>query len=387
MNTLHRAGRAWRTAVLVAAFALAGLSLAKSPEDRIHPDLQNALDQANKAGRTLLVDFYGGWCPWCVKMDETLGDAGVQTQLNKDFFYYKLDVGRFDQHKECIGQYGVDGIPCLIAFTSDGAVLEKHSGYMPAADFKEFLNGLVQRRALMAKGIHPDLQPALDQANKAGRTLLVDFYGGWCPWCVKMDETLADADVQAQLNKDFFYYKLDVGRFDQHKECIVQYGVDGIPCLIAFTSDGAVLEKHSGYMPVADFKTFLTGLAQRRGSKWMTLEFAQFKGESDAVESAVAHCSRTLNRQLIVYFYADGTPEHRAVENLLASAAGDPAAAKFALLRVAQPENQALASHYGCTATPFLILFRPDGNVSTFYQAAPEREEFLTALRKAGAQN
>ena len=99
----------------------------------------------------------------------------------------------------------------------------------------------------------------------------------------------------------------------------------------------------------------------------------------------MAHCAR-LNRRLIVYFYTDQTPEHRAMESLLASVADDPATAKFALLRVAQPENKGLASQYGCTATPFVILFRPNGNVSTFFQATPVREEFLTALRKAAAQ-
>jgi hypothetical protein len=33
-----------------------------------------------------------------------------------------------------------------------------------------------------------------------------------------------------------------------------------------------------------------------------------------------------------------------------------------------------------------MILFRPDGNVSTFFQEPPEREQFLAALKKAAAQ-
>jgi thioredoxin-like negative regulator of GroEL len=249
-----------------------------------------------------------------------------------------------------------------------------------------FALAAISRGQSPASGIHPDLQDALDQANKAGRILIVDFYGGWCPWCVKMDETLADSEVKAQLNKDFFYYKLDVGRFDKHKECLQQYNVDGIPCLIAFTSGGAVLQQHAGYMKAADFKSFLAGLRQGPAPKWMTLDFEQFKGEADPIESAVTRCAKKLNRRLVVYFYSDQTPEHRAMESVLASVAADPATAKFALLRVAQPENPGLASHYGCSAAPFMILFKPDGNVSTFYQAAPEREALLAALRKAAEQ-
>jgi thioredoxin-like negative regulator of GroEL len=280
----------------------------------------------------------------------------------------------------------VDGIPCFIAFSSSGTVLQQRASYMDPGDFKSFLAGLTQKRASLTKSIHPDLQEALDHANKAGRILLVDFYGGWCPWCVKMDETLADPEVKAQLGKGFFYYKLDVGRFDKHQECLQQYNVDGIPCLIAFTSGGAILQQHSGYMNAADFKSFLTGLTQAPAPKWMTLDFEQFKGENDAIESAVTYCAKKLNRRLIVYFYADQTPEHRAMESVLASVAGDPATAKFGLLRVPQPENPSLASHYGCSAAPFMILFKPDGNVSTFYQAAPEREALLAGLRKAAEQ-
>ena len=385
MNRLHHAGRRL-TMALIGVFALAAISRGQSPANGIHPDLQAALDQANKAERILIVDFYGGWCPWCIKMDETLADPEVKAQLSKDFFYYKLDIGRFDKHKGCLQQYEVDGIPCFIAFTSGGAVMEQRASCMDPSDFKSFLAELTKKRALLARGIHPDLKEALDQANKAGRILIVDFYGGWCPWCVKMDETLADPEVKAQLSKGFFYYKLDVGRFDKHQECLQQYNVDGIPCFIAFTSAGAVLQQHSGYMNAAAFKTFLTGMTQAPAPKWMTLDFEQFKGEDDAIESAVSYCAKKLNRQLIVYFCTDRTPEHRAMESVLASVADDPATAKFVLLRVPQPENPGLASHYGCSATPFMILFKPDGNVSTFYQAAPEREVLLAALRKAAEQ-
>jgi hypothetical protein len=36
-----------------------------------------------------------------------------------------------------------------------------------------------------------------------------------------------------------------------------------------------------------------------------------------------------------------------------------------------QPLTNGLASHDGCNATLFVILFRPEGYVSTFFEAAP----------------
>jgi thioredoxin-related protein len=124
---------------LLAASLVASASWAQAPAARINPDLQEALDGANKAGRILLVDFYGAWCPWCVKMDATFADPEVQKIVGEQFFYYKLDVGHFDQHKDCLKQYGVEGIPTITAFNPDGSVRLSKDSYMDPAAFKDFL--------------------------------------------------------------------------------------------------------------------------------------------------------------------------------------------------------------------------------------------------------
>jgi thiol-disulfide isomerase/thioredoxin len=124
---------------LLAASLVASVSWAQAPAAKINPDLQDALDNANTAGRILLVDFYGGWCPWCVKMDETFANPEIKAIVDKQFFYYKLDVGRFDQHKDCLKQYNVEGIPTIVAFNPDGSVRLSKDSYMDVAAFKDFL--------------------------------------------------------------------------------------------------------------------------------------------------------------------------------------------------------------------------------------------------------
>ena len=125
--------------VLLASALVGSVSLAQSLSANINPDLQDALNSANKAGRILLVDFYGGWCPWCVKMDETFADNEVKDIVGKQFFYYQMDVGRFDKRTDCLKQYDVKGIPTIIAFNPDGSVRLSKSSYMDAAAFKAFL--------------------------------------------------------------------------------------------------------------------------------------------------------------------------------------------------------------------------------------------------------
>ncbi len=124
----------------LAALSLVGsVSLAQAPAAKINADLEDALNSANKAGRILLVDFYGGWCPWCVKMDETFADPAVKEIVGKQFFYYQVNVGHFDKHTDCLKQYGVEGIPTIVAFNPDGSVRLSKSSYMDAAAFNAFL--------------------------------------------------------------------------------------------------------------------------------------------------------------------------------------------------------------------------------------------------------
>lgn len=113
--------------------------------------------------------------------------------------------------------------------------------------------------------IHPDLKQFLADANAEGKVLLVDFSGDWCPWCVTMDQTIANPEVHALLEQKFHYVKLDVGNFDKHAECLKQYNIRGIPHLIAFDADGNVLKTQGGYAKPADFLATLQKITVPKG--------------------------------------------------------------------------------------------------------------------------
>jgi thiol-disulfide isomerase/thioredoxin len=95
------------------------------------------------------------------------------------------------------------------------------------------------------------------RAAQTGRNVVVDFWGGWCPWCVKMDESFADPQVQALLQDRFVYVKLDVGRFENYEQQRAFFKVQGIPFLAVLDGTGHVLGTHSGYLPADKLYGFL----------------------------------------------------------------------------------------------------------------------------------
>lgn len=93
--------------------------------------------------------------------------------------------------------------------------------------------------------------------------MLVDFYGSWCVWCQRMDQTLADPQVRKALQASFYYVKLDVGRFERYPGLRAQYGVTALPRLIVFNRDGSVRVTQRGYN---DAQAFLAFLARARAT-------------------------------------------------------------------------------------------------------------------------
>jgi len=72
-------------------------------------------------------------------MDDTLKDAKVKPLLHAKFYYYSLDVGNFDKHRECLQRYQIRGIPYLAVFQPDGTMIDSVNGYEAPGDFLAFL--------------------------------------------------------------------------------------------------------------------------------------------------------------------------------------------------------------------------------------------------------
>ena len=165
MNPRH--GRVWssplRAAVLCLFVARPGAiaaamaqDAAKTPPDQFAGEPQRpkakspisfakswgeARAQAKRTGQRLMTYFTSDSCGWCRALEKrTFTDAEV-VELSKQFVCVEVDV-REEKNLRVADEYRIDTIPRIYIFTPDGRIIDRRTGYLPAAEFAAWLKGV-----------------------------------------------------------------------------------------------------------------------------------------------------------------------------------------------------------------------------------------------------
>lgn len=147
--------------ITIAALILAASAPALRADAAPFKDLSldDALAQAKKDDKPVLIDFYTTWCTPCKIMDETVfKDDKVIALLNEKTVAIKLDA---EKHEAIAARYRVDTFPTFLFVKSDGSEMDRIVGGM---ETDPFLNEV--RAALSGKD---RLQRAKERLDKAGR--------------------------------------------------------------------------------------------------------------------------------------------------------------------------------------------------------------------------
>jgi thioredoxin-related protein len=99
---------------------------------------EEACAQAKRTRRRLLVYFTGNTCGWCRALEKrTFTDSEV-VELSKLFVCVEINVGE-ERNARLADAHRIDSIPRTFIFTPDGKVIDRRSGYLPAAEYADWL--------------------------------------------------------------------------------------------------------------------------------------------------------------------------------------------------------------------------------------------------------
>lgn len=117
---------------LIGALLPMSLAAAQEPaqEKDIYPapekakvEIKEALEQAAKLHKRIILDFGGNWCGDCRVLDKLFHQEPNATLLKDNFILVDVNIGHFDQNKDIDATYGVPlekGVPALAVLDFDG---------------------------------------------------------------------------------------------------------------------------------------------------------------------------------------------------------------------------------------------------------------------------
>jgi thiol:disulfide interchange protein DsbD len=190
---------------------------------------EQALVDARKEGKGVIIDIFADWCIPCKELDKlTFTDAAVKKEAER-FVTLKLDLTSNDPNSEAgraKQRFGIRGVPTVLFLDNQGREIEKLrlEGFEKPAAFLENRMKQVESPvgagalaksaanpnapvADAASGSAPEPAPALSLSLLSGGSLALDSLRGkvvvvdfWATWCVPC---ISEIPMFNQLKKDY----------------------------------------------------------------------------------------------------------------------------------------------------------------------------------------
>ncbi len=255
MYTLPRA-RSWTTILVVALFGGISVVYAASAAGRkpIYPEdgkgmdrVEQALAEAQRDHKNVLLMTGGNWCGWCHLLHEVLSENDTLRPLLHENYVLVMVESKADQAVLEKWEIQPQGVPYLTVLDPAGNKLtDQETGALeegPKHD-PEKVAAFLEKWAPEPANAGDVLNGAITRAKAVNKKVFVRVGAPWCGWCHRMDAYVTEPDIDAILEKDFVVVKIDQDRMPGAKEVIAglrSEGSGGIPWFAFLDGDGKVL--------------------------------------------------------------------------------------------------------------------------------------------------
>lgn len=116
-------------ALAVATLAAAGLQAADKPFDpsrNPNTDLREAVRNAKREHKNILMDVGGNWCGWCILVDRTLReDPELHALLEKNYVVLRVNFSKENENPKFLGRYPKPtGYPAWYVLAPSGKLIK-----------------------------------------------------------------------------------------------------------------------------------------------------------------------------------------------------------------------------------------------------------------------
>ena len=130
-------------------------------------DYAQAMAEAKRLNRPVVIHFGARWCPPCQRMErETLNTPELLQMLSSGFIALKLDA---DAHGEAKRHFEVENLPTDLLVSPEGKVLVRKVGYQSKQDYLASV-GRISARYPASKEQLAQSRPAATPAKPVNRT-------------------------------------------------------------------------------------------------------------------------------------------------------------------------------------------------------------------------
>lgn len=92
-------------------------------------DIQNAIKEATKTHKRIILDVGGEWCIWCHRLDTLfIKNPDLYKYMDEHFVYVKVNMSKENRNKEVLSKFPpIPGYPHWFVLDSDGKLLKSES--------------------------------------------------------------------------------------------------------------------------------------------------------------------------------------------------------------------------------------------------------------------